>query len=129
MIPGAFRMLRPDHSGRGHGRGRCDQARACGEGPTSTKIDFLLKNAILDLFWPFWGLLDVKNGSGSKFCTRKWYREVQKSKFKHFRDESLIHWGRTVGTLGSDESNLTPWGGWRPSLITWAGYDPSVACS
>ena len=53
----------------------------------STKIDFLLKNVVLDLFWSFLGLLDLKNGSGSKFYARKWYREVWRSKFKLFYEK------------------------------------------
>ena len=34
-----------------------------------------MKNAILDLFWSFLDLLDLKNGSGSKFYAGKWYLE------------------------------------------------------
>ena len=37
-----------------------------------TKIDFLLKNVDFDHFWPFLDLLDLKNGSGSKFRSFWW---------------------------------------------------------
>ena len=41
-----------------------------------------IEKHILELFWSFVDLLDVKNGSRSKFCTRKWYRDVWKPKIK-----------------------------------------------
>ena len=49
------------------------------KGPTSTKINFLLKNAVLGHFWPFLDLLDLKNGSGSKFYVIRTRREVWRS--------------------------------------------------
>ena len=56
------------------------------------KCTFLLKKAVLvnfDQFWPFLDLLDLKNGSGSKFCIG-WYRgEVWKRKMKRFHAKSL----------------------------------------
>ena len=74
--PKAGPVIRPEHAWRG---------------PTSTKMHFLLKNADLGQFWSFLDLLDLKNGSGSKFRLKWWYREVWKSKFKPFRDKSMIH--------------------------------------
>ena len=59
-------------------------------GPTSTKIDFFMKNVVLGQFCSFLDLLDLKNGSGSKFRLKWWYREVWKSKLKLFRDKSMI---------------------------------------
>ena len=41
--------------------------RAVRIGNGLTKNDFLLKNVDLGHFWPFLDLLDLKNGSGSKF--------------------------------------------------------------
>jgi hypothetical protein len=58
-------------------------------GRTSTKIDFLLKNVVLGLFWSFLELLDLKIGSRSKFYTGKWYREVWRTKISPFRDKSV----------------------------------------
>ena len=48
-----------------------------------------LKNMFVDLFWSFLDLLDLKNGSGSKFYAGKWYREVWKPKFKQFYEKSV----------------------------------------
>ena len=56
----------------------------------STKIDFLLKNAVLGLFWSFLDLLHLKNGSGSKFYAGKWYREVWKPKITVFHGKNVI---------------------------------------
>ena len=53
------------------------------------KIDFLLKTSVLGLFWSFLDLLDLKNGSGSKFYAGKWYREVWKPKINLFRDKTM----------------------------------------
>ena len=39
--------------------------------------------------WPFWDLLDLKNGSGSKFRLKWWYREVWKPKIKLFHDKNM----------------------------------------
>ena len=53
----------------GPAQGRAwDKAWVYCEGPTSTKMFFLLKNVVLSQFWSFLDLLDLKNGSGSKFC-------------------------------------------------------------
>ena len=52
----------------------------------------LLKNVVLGLFWSFLDLLDLKNGSGSKFYARKWYRDLWKPKFKTFRCIFMISW-------------------------------------
>ena len=49
----------------------------------------LFKNAVLHLFWSFLDLLDLKNGSGSKFYGGKCFREVWKPKNKLFRDKSM----------------------------------------
>ena len=38
---------------------------------------FIEKRCFRFSFWSFLSLLDLKNGSGSKFCTGKWYREVR----------------------------------------------------
>ena len=52
----------------------------------------LTKNALVyekhsfGQFWPFLDLLDLKNASGSRFYTGKWYPEVWKPKIKIFRD-------------------------------------------
>ena len=67
-----------------------DHVRVYVYGPTSTKIDFLLKNGVFRLFGSFWGLLDLKNGSGSKFRLKWWYREVWNHKIKPFRDKLVI---------------------------------------
>ena len=53
----AVAVIRPGYAYRGR--------------PTSTKIGFLLKIAVLGLFWSFLDLLDLKNGSGSKFYAGK----------------------------------------------------------
>ena len=37
------------------------------ERPTSTKVNFLLENLVFGLRWPLSTLLDLKNGSRSKF--------------------------------------------------------------
>ena len=55
-----------------------------------TKIDFLLINAVLVFFWPFLALLDVRNGSDSKFRVYGWYREVCTTKISPFRGKSVI---------------------------------------
>ena len=49
-----------------------------------------IKNMILGLFWSFLDLLDLKNGSGSKFYGGKRYREVWKPKIKPFRCQNVI---------------------------------------
>ena len=54
------------------------------------KNQLLLKNVVLSHFWSFLDLLDLKNGSGSKFYAGKCYREVWKSKLKPFRNKSMI---------------------------------------
>ena len=54
------------------------------------KIDFLLKNVVLGLLYSFLDLLDLKNGSCSKFYVGKWYREAWKPNIKVFRDKSII---------------------------------------
>ena len=41
------------------------------------------KNMCFGLFWQFLNLLDLKNGSGSKFYAWKWYWDVWKH-LKHF---------------------------------------------
>ena len=66
----------------------CDQTSVCCEGPTSTKINFLLKNIVLAHFWSFLDLLGLKNGSGSKFYAGNCYREVWKPRIKLFRKNS-----------------------------------------
>ena len=43
----------------------------------------------IDLFGLFLDLLDLKNGSGSKFYTRKWYSEVWKRKIKLFYGKTI----------------------------------------
>ena len=49
-----------------------------------------IKNFVLGLFWSFLDLLDLKNGSGSKFYAGKWYREVWKLKIMPFHAKSVI---------------------------------------
>ena len=61
---------------------------AC-RGPPSTKIHFLWKNAVVSVFWSFLDLLDLKNGSGSKFDAGKRYREIWKPKINLFRDKTM----------------------------------------
>ena len=58
-------------------------------GQPPRKSFFFMKNAGLGLFWSFLDLLDLKNGSGSKFRVEWWYQEVWKSKLKLFHDKSL----------------------------------------
>ena len=70
----AVAVIRPEHAYRGR------------------PPRFFMKNVILDLFWSFLGLLDLKNGSGSNFYARKWYRDLLKPKFKAFHDNSMILW-------------------------------------
>ena len=48
-----------------------------------------MKNVVLSLFWSFLDLLDLKNGSSSKFYAEKWCQEVWKSKLKPFRGKSM----------------------------------------
>ena len=60
-----------------------------GSGLTSRKLDLLLKGAVLGQFWPFLDLLDLKNGSSSKFYAGKSYREVWKLKINLFRDKTM----------------------------------------
>ena len=75
-----------DWRGRAAGGGRW----AVRIGNDLTKIDFLLKNAVLGHFWPFLDLLDVRNGSGSKFRVYGWYPEVCTTKISPFRGKSVI---------------------------------------
>ena len=58
-------------------------------GPTSRKMDFFTKNTVLGQFSPFLDLLDLKNGSGSKFRVEWYDREVWRSKIKPFRNKFL----------------------------------------
>ena len=64
-----------------------------------TKIYFLMKNALLDLFVSFLSLLDLKNGSGSKFYARKWYRDLRKPKMNLFRDKNMNFDVKTYGLI------------------------------
>ena len=64
--------------------------RAVGIGNDLTKIDCLLKNALLGQFWVFLDLPDVRNGSGSKFRVYGWYREVCTTKITQFRGNYVI---------------------------------------
>ena len=49
-----------------------------------------MKNTALALIWSFLDLLDLKNGSGSKFYAGKWYREVWKPKIELFHYKHAI---------------------------------------
>ena len=71
------------------GRRRRAGGRVGRIGDDLTKIDFLLKNVVLGQFWPFLDLLDLKNGSGSKFYVIHTRREVWRSKLRPFRDKSI----------------------------------------
>ena len=64
--------------------------RAVRIGNDLPKIYFLLKLFVLDHFWSFLDLLDVRNGSGSKFQVYGWYREVCTTKISSFRGKSVI---------------------------------------
>ena len=70
----AVAVIRPEHAYRGR---------------PPRKSTFYAKKIILDLFWSFLDLLDLKNGSGSKFYAGKWYREVWRSKFKLFYEKTV----------------------------------------
>ena len=72
------------------GLARAGGGRAVRIGNDLTKIDFLLKNVVLGHFWPFLDLLDVRNGSGSKFRVYGWYPEVCTTKISPFRGKSVI---------------------------------------
>ena len=48
----------------------------------------LFKSAFLLLCCSFLDLVDLKNGFGSKFYTRKWYREVWRTKINPFHDKN-----------------------------------------
>ena len=75
----------------GPAQGRaCDKLKVFCEGPTSTKTDFLLKNAVLVHFWLISDLLDLKNGSGSKFQSFWWYRDVCTTKISPFHEKSMV---------------------------------------
>ena len=69
----AAAVIRPEHA----------------EGGRNHENRLLLKNTFLDQFWPFLDLLDLKNGSGSKFRVEWCYREVWKPKIKAFRGKSI----------------------------------------
>ena len=58
------------------------------DGRPPQKMYFLGKNVVLGPFWPFLDLLDLKNGTGSKFYTGKWYSEVWKRKIKLFHEKT-----------------------------------------
>ena len=50
--------------------GRADGIYGTGStntGPTSQKMDVFMNNVVFSIFLPFLDLLDLKNGSGSKF--------------------------------------------------------------
>ena len=74
----------------GHARWLDWRGRAVRIGNDLTKIYFLLKNAVLEHFWPFLDLLDVRNGSGSKFRVYGWYRDLCTTKISPFRGKSVI---------------------------------------
>ena len=73
MAMAAATVIRPEHA----------------EGGRNHENRLLLKNAVLGLFWSFWDLLDLKNGSGSKFYARKWYWDLRKPKIKLFRCKNV----------------------------------------
>ena len=50
---------------------------------------FFIEKYVWDLFWWFLGLLNLKNGSSSKFYAGKWHREAWKLKFKPFHEISV----------------------------------------
>ena len=57
-------------------------------GAPHEKWTFWRTKKYFDIFWPFLDLLDLKNESGSKFYTGKWYSEVWKRKIKLFHEKS-----------------------------------------
>ena len=85
---------------------------------------FFLKNVDFGAFWPFLDLLDLKNGTGSKFYTGKWYSEVWKRKIKLFHDPGNPYLlGFFGGTFGPGESKFDSprGGGGGPLPITRMG--------
>ena len=70
----AVAVIRPEHAYRGR---------------PPRKSTFFMKNAVLGPFWSFLDLLDLKNGSGSKFYAGKWYRDVWRTKINPFRVKSM----------------------------------------
>ena len=50
---------------------------------------FVIEKHVLNLFWSFLNLLDLENGSGSKFYARKWYWPIWKPKVKAFRVKTM----------------------------------------
>ena len=88
-------------------------------------MDFLVKNIVLDHFWPFLDLLDLKNGSGSKFRSFWWYPEVCTTKINPFHEKSMIQrvggW-RARRTLAETENKTPKQNGFKPGR--WVGLDP-----
>ena len=77
-------MIRPRSD-----RGWAAVGRAVRIGNDLAKMHFLLKNVVLDQFRPFLDLLDVRNGSGSKFRVYGWYREVYTMKISSFHEKNV----------------------------------------
>ena len=59
--------------------------------------DFLRKITVFHQLWPFLDLLDLTNGSGSKFWLFWRYREVCTTKISTFHAQSVIHCVKIVG--------------------------------
>ena len=59
------------------------------EGGRNHENRLFIEKLVLAQFWPFLDLLDLKNGSGSKFRVEWCYREVWKPKIKAFRGKSI----------------------------------------
>ena len=96
------------------------------DGRPPAKVCFCSKNFDFVLFRLFLDLLDLKNGTGSKFYTGKWYSEVWKRKIKLFHDPGNPYLlGFFGGTFGPGESKFdSPGRGGEgpPLLITRMGY-------
>ena len=110
----------------GPAQGRaCDKAKVFWKGPTSTKINFLLKNVVLRQFCLISGLLDLKNGSGSKFRSFWWYQEVCTTKMSPFHQKSMVQrvGGWRARRNWAQTKNKTPkQNGFKPGR--WVGLDP-----
>ena len=82
-------MLRHGRSRPGGAEPGLAKGLSLRKGADLHEMQLFIENVVLSLFWSFLDLLDVKNGSGSKFYTGKWYREVWKPKINLFRDKTM----------------------------------------
>ena len=85
------------------------------------------ENNVLDYFWPFLDLLDLKNGSGSKFRVYGWNREVCTTKLSPFHKKSVIQrvggW-RARRNLAQTENKTPKQNGFKPGRWVTLGLDP-----